>query len=65
MAGNRIAAVAWWELNGRIYSIRSEDEMVIVHEPILFQWYLAFCTILLSFLVLRAVIKHLRSQEIA
>ncbi len=62
MAGNRILAVAWWELNGRVYSIRSEVEMVIVQEPIILQWYLALSTILLSFLALRAIIKHHRSQ---
>jgi hypothetical protein len=65
IAGNQIVAIAWWRLNDRIYSIKSESEMVIVHEPILFQWYLAFSTILLSLLVLRAVVKHHRSQRTA
>lgn len=64
-AGSRITALAWWELNGRIYSMKSESELVIVQEPVLFQWYLAICTIILSFLVFRAVKKHHRNQDIA
>jgi|GEM_PF-1701092 len=61
ITGTQIVAVAWWQLNGRIYSTKSEVEMVIDHEPILFHWYLTFSTILLSLLLLRAVIIHHRS----
>jgi len=45
--GGKILAVAWYEKDGIIYSVKSEGMAQVEEKPVLFKWYLLFCIIIL------------------
>ena len=55
--GGKILAVAWYEKDGIIYSVKSEGTARIEEKPILFKWYVLFCIIIL---IVVTIIKTVR-----
>ena len=45
--GGKILAVAWYEKDGIIYSIKSEGMAGVVEKPVFFKWYVLFSIIIL------------------
>lgn len=45
--GGKVFAVAWYEKDGIIYSVKSEGMAQVEEKPVLFRWYLLFCIIIL------------------
>jgi len=54
--GGKILAVAWYEKDGIIYSVKSEGMAQVEEKPVLFKWYVFFSIIILiAVTIFRAV----------
>lgn len=45
--GGKVLAVAWYEKDGIIYSVKSDGMAQVEERPALFKWYMLFCVIIL------------------
>jgi len=54
----KILAVAWYEKDGIIYSVKSEGTAGVEEKPVLFKWYPLFCIIILIAVTILIIVRR-------
>lgn len=56
--GGKILAVAWYEKDGIIYSVKSEGIAGVEEKPVLFKWYVLFSIIILIAVTILKIVRR-------